>query len=414
MNIKYLISVFSLLFIWSAQAQVAGCTDPLSNNYNPQATVNDGSCTYSSSSVAPTSSVDLPNTVDETSGLIKWENRLVTHNDNNDINLYSLDSITGAVLQTFPVTGTSNTDWEEISQDPEYIYIGDFGNNTNGNRNNLRIIRVVKAALLSGNVQANSINFTYSNQTNFTPTGGNNTDFDCEAFIVSQDSIYLFTKQWVSKKTSVYALPKTPGTHVAQLKATYDVSGLITGATYLEDKKLVVLTGYSTLLQPFFYLLYDYNGHEFFSGNKRKVGTSSMGFHQMEGIATSNGLDYFTTNEHFVQAPIINVSQKLHKFDLSAYLQDYLENLPLATLRNDIRSKIRIYPNPAGDVLYIDIDPILVGIQYKFIDMNGREVQSGILNSERNRIDVGRLQPGVFIIKVSEFPDYSYRLVKKN
>ncbi|MEL1245068.1 T9SS type A sorting domain-containing protein [Flavobacterium sp. DGU11] len=414
MNIKYLISVFLLLFIWSAQAQVAGCTDALSNNYNSQATVNDGSCTYSSSSVGPITSVDLPNTVDETSGLIKLENRLVTHNDNNDINLYSLDSITGAVLQTFPVTGTSNTDWEEISQDAQYVYIGDFGNNSNGNRNNLRIIRVGKAQLISGNVQANTINFTYSNQTNFTPTGGNNTDFDCEAFIVSQDSIYLFTKQWVTKKTSVYALPKTPGTHVAQLKATYDVSGLITGATYLEDKKLVVLTGYSTLLQPFFYLLYDFNGHDFFSGNKRKVGTSSMGFHQMEGIATSNGMDYFTTNEHFVQAPIVNVSQKLHKFDLSAYLQDYLENLPLATLRNDIRSKIRIYPNPAGDVLYIDIDPILVGIQYNFIDINGRDVQSGILNSERNRIDVGRLQPGVFIIKVSEFPDYSYRLVKKN
>lgn len=403
-----------LLVYGSAQSQVAGCTDPLSNNYNPQAIVNDGSCTYSSSSIAPLSSVNLPDAVNETSGLIKWDDRLLTQNDNTDIKLYSLDSISGTVLQTLPVTGTSNTDWEEISHDVQYIYIGDFGNNANGNRNNLRIIRVDKEELLSGNLQPMSIYFSYSNQTSLPPSGGNNTDFDCEAFVVSQDSIYLFTKQWVSKKTSLYALPKTPGTHVAQLKAAYDVSGLITGATYMEDKKIVVLTGYSSLLQPFFYLLYDFNGHDFFSGNKRKVGMSSMGFHQAEGIATSNGLDYFVSNEKFVQAPIVNVSQKLHKFDLSPYLQNYLENQSLSTVQNDIRSRIRVYPNPAGDILYIEIEPGLIGIQYNFIDMNGRNAQSGILNSERNKLDISRLQSGIYVIKVNEFPDYSYRLVKRD
>ncbi len=411
---KVIVFILALFLAHTLTAQVVGCTDPLSNNYNPQATVNNGTCTYGSASVAPTSSVNLPNAVEETSGLIKWGDRLLTHNDNTDLNLYSLDTITGAVLQTFPVTGTSNTDWEEIAQDVQYVYIGDFGNNGNGNRTNLRIIRVGKEELLSGNVQANSINFTYSNQTSFTPTGNNNTDFDCEAFIVSQDSIYLFTKQWVSKKTSVYALPKTPGTYVAQLKATYDVSGLITGATYLEDKRLVVLTGYSTILQPFFYLLYDFNGHNFFSGNKRKIGMSSMGFHQVEGIATTNGLDYFVSNEHFVQAPIVNVSQKLHKFDLSVYLQQYFENLSLAAVQNDIRSKIKIYPNPAGDVLYIDVDPSLTGLQYNLTDMNGRSAQTGTLSSAKNRLDISRLQSGVYTLKVDGFPDYSYRLVKRD
>jgi len=411
---KALLITFAVFLQFTLHAQVLGCTDPLSNNYNPQATVNNGTCSYGPSSVAPVSSVNLPDAVNETSGLVKWEERLLTHNDNTDLKLYSLDSISGAVVQTFTVTGTSNTDWEEVAQDGQYIYIGDFGNNGNGNRTNLRIIRVSKEELLSGDLQANSIHFSYSNQTNFTATGGNNTDFDCEAFIISNDSIYLFTKQWVSKKTSVYALPKTPGTHVAQFKTTFDISGLITGATYQEDKKLVVLTGYSTLLQPFFYLLYDFSGHSFFGGNKRKISMSSMGFHQVEGIATSNGLDYFASNENFVRAPLINVSQKLHKFDLRPYLQEYLENLPLATSHNDIRNRIRVYPNPAGDHLYIEIEPSLVGIQYSFIDMNGRNAQSGILNSERNRLDIGRLQSGVYVIKVSEFPDYSYRLVKRD
>lgn len=403
-----------MFFIWcTVAAQVPGCTDPLSNNYNPLATINNGTCTYGSASVTPVSSVNLPDAVEETSGLIKWEERLLTHNDNTDLKLYSLDSISGAVLETFAITGTSNTDWEEIAQDEQYLYIGDFGNNGNGNRTNLRIIRVSKEELLSGNIQANSIHFSYSNQTDFTPKGGNNTDFDCEAFVVSNDSIFLFTKQWASKKTSVYALPKTPGTYVAQHKTTYNVSGLITGATYMEDKKVVVLTGYSTLLQPFFYLLYDFSGHNFFSGNKRKISMSSMGFHQVEGIATTNGLDYFVSNEFFIRAPLINISQKLHTFDLRPYLEEYLENLPLHTAHNDIRSRIRVYPNPAGDYLYIEIEPSLIGIQYNFIDMNGRNAQSGTLNSERNRLDIGRLQSGVYVIKVSEFPDYSYRLVKR-
>ncbi|WP_294822455.1 T9SS type A sorting domain-containing protein [uncultured Flavobacterium sp.] len=411
---KALLLTIALFLQFSLKAQVAGCTDPLSSNYNPLATVNNGSCTYGSSSIAPETSVNLPAELNETSGLIKWQEWLLTHNDNTDLKLYALDSISGTIQQTFTVTGTSNTDWEEIAHDGQYVYIGDFGNNGNGNRTNLRIIRVEKEELLSGNVQANSINFSYSNQSVFTPSGANNTDFDCEAFIVSNDSIYLFTKQWVSKKTSVYALPKTPGTHIAQLKATHDVSGLITGATYLEDKKMVVLTGYSSLLQPFFYLLYDFKGHSFFSGNKRKVGMSSMGFHQVEGIATANGLDYFVSNEYFVRAPLVSVSQKLHKFNLRVYLQDYLENFSLAAAHNDIRDKIRVYPNPAGDVLYIEIEPSLIGIQYNFIDMNGRNAQSGTLNSERNRLDIGRLQSGVYVIKVSEFPDYAYRLVKRD
>ncbi|MGQ3089227.1 T9SS type A sorting domain-containing protein, partial [Flavobacterium sp.] len=75
---------------------------------------------------------------------------------------------------------------------------------------------------------------------------------------------------------------------------------------------------------------------------------------------------------------------------------------------------IRVYPNPAGDHLYIEIEPSLVGIQYSFIDMNGRNAQSGTLNSERNRLDIGRLRSGVHVIRVSDFPDYSYRLVKRD
>ena len=318
-----------------AQAQISGCTDPLSRNFNPSATVNDGSCTYASASVLPVSTIILPDAVNETSGLLLWDASLYTHNDDSDTNLYSINSLTGALENTLALTGTSNQDWEDIDQDANYVYIAETGNNASGNRSNLRILRVDKTGLLGGNPNVNSINFTYSNQTDFTATANNHTDFDCEAIIVSTDSIYLFTKQWVSHKTSVYSLPKMPGTYVAQLHETYNVDGLITGAAYMQYKKLVALCGYSNTLQPFIYLLYDFAGNNFFSGNKRKLNLS-LGFHQIEGIATNNGLDYYLSNEHF-QRFVVNVPQKLHVLNLTEYLGSYLKSPK--NINNDFLNK---------------------------------------------------------------------------
>ena len=396
-----------------ASAQVFGCTDPLSTNYNPLATSNDGSCQYGSVSVEAVSTVTLPAEVVETSGLIFSNDTLYTHNDNTDVNMYALDSITGVVINTLPVTGATNQDWEEIAQDSDYFYLGDFGNNVSGNRQNLEIFKVSKTSVVEGNPMIESIRFSYADQTDFSPKNNNSTDFDCEAIVVSQDSIYLFTKQWVSKKTNVYVLPKIAGTYVAQYKGTLNVNGLITGATFLEDKKLIVLCGYSGIVTPFLYLLYDFKGCDFFSGNKRKVGINGLGFHQTEGIATQNGLSYFVSNEHLVKQPFINVVQKLHRFDLSPLLANYLENFNLSVSQNEVRNLVRIYPNPGREIVYIDADDSIKGGTYFFYDSTGKEVLKGFVNSGHNRIDITKLAKGVYIIKLDKYPEYSYRLFKK-
>jgi len=415
MKLHHILQIVLLLLIQQIQAQVYGCTDRQSTNYNPNATINDGSCVYASASVAVTS-VNLPEILKETSGLTFWDGDLYTHNDDSDINIYKLDTITGSITKTLPVVGTANQDWEDIDQDDDYIYIGDFGNNVSGNRSNLRIIRVDKAGLQSGTPTVNSINFTYSNQTDFTPKPNNATDFDCEAFIVGKDNIYLFTKQWVSKQTSVYVLPKTPGTHVAQLAGTYNVGGLVTGATYLEDKKLVVLSGYSTLLSPFINLFYDYTGHDFFSGNKRKLSVS-LNFYQVEGIATQNGLDYFISNENFVQAPFVNTPQKLHKFSLEPFLGAYLKSVAqennLETPQTLSGAGISIYPNPAYDMLRIDGKQNIVGRKYTIVDINGKLIKKGMLNSTSNIIDISALSAGIYLINISGFEKDNFKLIKK-
>lgn len=317
---------FLLLLLFSivpAQAQISGCTDPLSKNYNPTATINDGNCNYTSVKIKPKYSVKLDAILKETSSLTQSDSLFWTSNDNTDKALYAINN-KGVIQNKIQLKNATNTDWEEIAQDNDYFYIGDFGNNAFGNRKDLHILRVEKKSFSQNNPKIDTLSFSYSNQTDFTKTKSNATNFDCEAFIVSGDNICLFTKQWKDKKTSVYVIPKIPGKHVAQLKESYDVKGLITSATYLPEKKLLVLAGYSKFLSPFIYLFYDYNNSGFFSGNKRKINIA-LRFHQMEGISTQDGLHYYLTNENFARKPIINVPQKLHQFDLSSFLTTYLK-----------------------------------------------------------------------------------------
>ncbi|WP_418263485.1 T9SS C-terminal target domain-containing protein [Flavobacterium faecale] len=312
--------IFFIICITSSWSQISGCTDPLAKNHNPKANVNDGSCCYKRTKIKPIFSANLSDSIVETSSLIHYDGLLWTANDDTDATVYGMD-FNGVIKKKININGLKNKEWEEISQDSTFIYLGDFGNNFQGNRKDLRILRLRKSELYSVKPTIDTIAFSYANQTDFSIQKPNKTNFDCEAFIVSQDSIFLFTKHFNDNKTTVYSLPKTSGTFIAKEKETYKVKGLITGATYVEAKKLIVLTGYNKHLKPFIYLLDDFEGNHFFSGNKRKI-KLKLPFHQVEGITTSDGLHFYITNEKAVRKPFFNVSQQLHQVDLNSYLKN--------------------------------------------------------------------------------------------
>ncbi len=317
-----ILPILFLLFTTSTYAQISGCTDSLSKNYNPLATRNDGSCSYSNTRIKPDFSVELKAVMKETSSLLFWNSLLWTANDDHDTALYGMDT-EGTIQKKILLKKIANNNWEDMAQDSLYFYIGDFGNNVSGNRRDLHILRVEKASLALNVQKIDTLSFSYSDQTDYRKSKSNTTNFDCEAFVVVGDSIYLFTKQWQAKRTAMYALPKIPGNHVAQLKESYNVKGLITGATYVPRKKIIALCGYSNTLSPFIYLLYDYSDSSFFSGNRRK-NKIALPFHQIEGIASQDGLNFYLTNETFVRKPFFNTPAQLHQFDLSAFLADYL------------------------------------------------------------------------------------------
>lgn len=395
---KLVFGLLILIISTYSYSQKYGCTDPLSINYDSSATINDGSCLYKTASISPKINWVVPSELNETSGLIFWKNKLWTHVDDTDIKIYSVDTSDVDNIDFYSLNRTFNKDWEEISQDSNYLYIGDFGNNSSGVRKDLKILRIEKISFLNKNPKIDTINFSYSLQTDFNSKGSNKTDFDCESFIVTSDSIYLFTKEWISEKSSIYSLPKTPGTYSANYKANYDVAGLITGATLIENQRLIVLTGYSSYLQPFIVLLYDYKYDDFFGGNKRKI-SINQAFHQVEGIASIDGLNYYISNEKFSNS-LLTVTPKIHKLDLSEFLSNYLN-----TQKSDINfnndHKIRIYPNPTNESIYISFPEEFVGETYQILNIFGQIVNIGFLKNNPEIISSKDIPAGSYFIKIN-------------
>ena len=397
--------IFLMIISPNCIAQI-GCTDTYATNYNMTATTNNGSCIYNYVSVIPLNSVSLSSQLIESSGLIEWNGFLYTHNDNSDTSLYKLNKITGQIVETIALNSIENIDWEEISQDDNYIYIGDFGNNTSGNRTNLKIYKIAKSSLNSTPI-IETINFSYANQIDFSVQSANNTNFDCEAFVITNTEILLFTKQWLNNQTSVYSLPKTAGIYSANLLTTINVNGLITGATQKTDSRLIALSGYSSSLQPFIFLLYDFFNTDFNNANKRKI-EISLPFHQVEGISTINGKDYYISNESFIQTPFINNPQKLHTLTISNYINDYLNLLTVNSNENSSPNDL-IAPNPTSDEIYFNSDNNL-NKYYQIFNVFGQLIQSGIINE--NKINFAKFQNGIYFLKIEN--NYNFIRVIKN
>ena len=270
-----------------------------------------GQALYSQADV--TSIGVLPGEVFETSGLIFFNDRLITHNDSgNTPQLFEVDTTTRAITRTITIENVENIDWEDIAQDENYIYLGDFGNNLGG-RTDLAVYRISKSDYLSSAIiSADKIEFTYEDQTDF--SGGQNSDWDAEAFIVLKEQLIIFTKQWQSNGTVAYSLPKTPGTHMARNLGSYNSSGLITGATYNKISEVLFLVGYSQQLQPFVIRLEGITDVFNFDGTIQKS-SLSLGFAQVEGITYTDENTYYLSSEHFTNSnPPITLDARLFRF----------------------------------------------------------------------------------------------------
>ncbi len=275
-------------FVQQSLAQEYGCTDPNANNYNAEATNNDGSCTYSTTFYNPSLRYNLPGSVAETSGLAFFRGGIWTINDGgNTPVLFHLDTTDGSVLQTIFISNAMNVDWEDLAQDEDYLYIGDFGNNL-GNRDELVIYKVEKSIIpMAGDAQvhSNTISYRYEDYVSIPEKKGKH-NFDCEAMLAGTDYLYLFSKNRSDFKTKRYRVPKEPGNYEAELLDEFDVKGMITAADMHPDGSEIALLGYTDFpYTPFVWLLFDFNDDQYFSGNKRRIDMPNVVVTQTEAFA---------------------------------------------------------------------------------------------------------------------------------
>ena len=243
----------------------------------------------------------LSDLVDESSGLALLNNNLITFNDSGGSNsLYEIDILNGEVIRTVDIINATNTDWEDVSVDSEYIYIGDFGNNY-GNRQDLLIYKISISDFLNSadnSVYAEEINFSYSDQTSF-QSNPYNSNFDAESIISLNDSLYVFTKNWVDGKSNVYSISKNAGNYIASKVDSVDVQGLITAAEYNINSNTLTLLGYDTD-SPFIVELSNFNESNFSQGLITKFPlivpeTSSI---QTEGLTNIDNHYYISAEDY--------------------------------------------------------------------------------------------------------------------
>ena len=266
----------------------------------------------------------LPDEVFETSGLIYFNESLVTLNDSgNEPILYELDTLNLSIKRRITISNIDNIDWEAITQDEEFIYIGDFGNNI-GTRVDLAIHRISKEDLKSSEtVEATTISFSYEDQKDFTNTG--NSDWDAEAFFIVNNQFVVLTKQWKSFGSVAYTLPITPGVHVANRAGAIEDVGLVTDVTYDVATNRLVLIGYSSILSPFIGIVDDLNLESPFAGYAPQ--NLGLNFVQAEGITQINSTNYFFTSEYYSrQSPTIESTSRLFSFQILVDVPEIPEN----------------------------------------------------------------------------------------
>ncbi|MFT6924028.1 MAG: hypothetical protein ACJA1C_003048 [Crocinitomicaceae bacterium] len=292
----------------------------------------------------------LQDSIQETSGLIYLEGKLITHNDSGGAPmLYELDSISGNITRSVFIENATNTDWEDICFDSTYIYIADFGNNS-GSRTDLKVYRLlISDYLLTPNdtVTVDTINFSYFDQTDFSPSTLS-TNFDAESIFSYNDSLFIFTKNWGNNWTNIYALPKTPGTYQAEKVDSIDVQGLITGGTYNDSTNTILLSGY-TFTVPFIVEISGFTSNDFSNGtiNRYLLTLPAGASIQIESITHFEANQYYLTSELNPIGPptlyrLDHFPLKINAFDpVTAY----------------------VYPNPASD--YIE----LKGVDFSTVEI---------------------------------------------
>lgn len=231
--------------------------------------------------------ISLAEQLTETSGLYCDAGLAYTINDSgNSPTLFTMNE-TGEVTQRQDVA-KKNTDWESVTADQDFFYIGDFGNNA-GKRPVLSLIKVNRADL--GEVQR--LDFTYENY-DIAKNEYYAHDFDAEAMVARDEHLVVFSKSWLTHKLKIYTVDKSKTNQLLSPQAEVSgIPGVITGADWDEYHQRYILVGYTSnalgMFKPFLALL----SEQFALTATYKL----EGFGQVEGLCVTGDNAIWLTQE---------------------------------------------------------------------------------------------------------------------
>ncbi len=223
----------------------------------------------------------------ETSGLYCDANHIFTINDSgNSPDLFTLDTA-GTIVKSEKLP-RKNTDWESVTADSEFFYIGDFGNNA-GKRSDLAVLKVSRAD--TGDITPLPVNYeNYDIAKNEYYAH----DYDAEAMVSRGDQLVLFSKSWLTRVVKVYLLDKGQTTPllspVAELSG---IPGVVTGADFDAQNNRYVIVGYTSnalgMFKPFIATL---------SAEFDLISTYKLdGYGQVEGLCVRENNTIWLTQE---------------------------------------------------------------------------------------------------------------------
>lgn len=341
----------------------------------------------------------LPAIIWETSGLAPLGEQWITHNDSGDSpQLYVIDKTSADNLRIISIENASHRDWEDVAVDDTYLYIGDFGNNL-GDRQDLRIYRVLLSDLAGSTASAEVIEFSFEDQTDFTSSA--ETNFDAEALVVIGDSLYVFTKERGQLGTTAYRLPKEPGSYVASNEGSYAVNGLVTAAQFDATTDRLWLSGYSSILIPFVALVEDVSQGSVLSGAKQKFSIDT-GIAQIEALSIdAEGMIYLSSEQFSRTSPPIESLSRLFRFSTD-FLTEEEEEEEEEEMPEEppLEEGDLVLFRPQGEaLLYYRLETSRPVIGRALYDTSGRQVEFTPLERlQEGPIDLSALPPAVYYL----------------
>jgi Secretion system C-terminal sorting domain len=131
-----------------------------------------------------------------------------------------------------------------------------------------------------------------------------------------------------------------------------------------------------------------------------------MGLHQIEAVTSNGHGGYLFSNEMY--DGVITVSAAIHH---GWRIEQWVTHLDKAIKMDDAPI---IYPNPASDLLTIELGSIHIAWRFEIFDEKGIMIDKGRSWGTQFTMDVSAFAPGVYtIILLKGKQYYPYRFIKE-